>query len=453
MNKSERTWLIGSILLVLLVSQFTERSALECAAVGLSVHALGVLISQLGHRLLIIEIISAVACVEVLLVPVLFYAVSPESMPVDSDAYFGYALPATAAMMLGLSYFHGRTGKDHPAYFTDARAYLTGRSAVGLWMIVVGTVSVGVLHVAPLAVKNMANLFVSLLYTGVLYTLFSDSKHKIAAVTVAVLALGYQSVQTGMFAELASWLALFIVFWLAGRPQVVRSRPLSALWKLAVIGGGLTVVILVQSIKLEYRANTWGSRTDERNGNAQLMLTLLTDRLQRPDALLDPVFLFTLTARFNQGYFIGHTLSFVPMREPYANGEVLNYLFAPLIPRFVWPDKPITGGRDNIRRFTPIRLTQNTSVDISPMGEAYANFGSLGGVVYMLLYGLLFGGVLSWILSLARTTPTLIMWIPKLYIGCLTKETGLYAEWGGLVHGLVFVFIFYKVTGWLTVKA
>lgn len=453
MGKSERTRLIGVTLLVLLVGQFTERSALECVAVGLSVHALSVLISHLGHRLLIIEIINAVACVEVLLVPVLFYAISPESMPVDSDVYFGYTLPATVALMLGLTYASERTAKDHSTYFTDVRAYLTGRSAVGLWMIAIGAGSVGVLNVAPTALKNIAGLFVSLLYTGVLYTLFSDSKHKITAVTVAFVALCYQSVQTGMFAESVSWLALFLVFWLAGRPQAIRPLPVSAVWKCIVIGGGLATVILVQSIKLEYRANTWGARTDERTGNAQLMLTLLADRLQRPDALLDPVFLFTLTARFNQGYFIGHTLSFVPTREPYANGEVLSYLVAPLIPRFVWPDKPVTGGRDNIRRFTSIRLTQNTSVDISPMGEAYANFGRLGGIVYMLLYGLLFGGVLSWILSLARTTPTLLLWIPKLYIGCLTKETGLYAEWGGLVHGLVFVFIFYKVTGWLTIKA
>ena len=448
MIKSERNRLITGAVLVLLLGYSIERSLLESLAVVLSFYAISVLVSQLGHRLLIIEIINAVACVEVLLVPVLFYTIAPGSMPVESDAYFSYALPATAAMMIGLSYFNRRTEQEHVAYFSNVRAYLIGRSAVGLWMILIGTVSVGVLYIAPLAIKNIANLFVSLLYTGVLYTLFSDSKHKVVAVTTAFFVLGYQSVQTGTFGELVSWLALFFVFWLARRVSKIRS-----FWKVIAIGGGLATMILVQSVKLEYRANTWGARTNERKGDAQLMLTLLADRLQQPETLLDPVFLFASTARFNQGYFIGHTMAFVPGSEPYANGDVLKYLFAPLIPRFIWPDKPVTGGRDNIRRFTPIQLTENTSVDLSPMGEAYANFGRLGGVIYMLLYGLLFGGVFYQILSVALTKPTLILWIPKLFIGCLTKETDLYAEWGSLIHGLLFVFVFYKITGWLTIKA
>ena len=448
MTKSERNRLIAGAVLVLLLSYFTECSLLECLAVGLSFYAVSVLVSQLGHRLLIIEIINAVACVEVLLVPVLFYTISPGSMPLESDAYFTYALPATAAMTIGLGHFNRRTEKEHLAYFDTIRGYLTGHSAIGLWMLAIGVVSIGVLNVAPLAIKNIANLFVSLLYTGVLYTIFSDFKYKLLAVAIALFALSYQAVQTGTFGELVGWMALFFVFWLAG-----KSRRTSGLWKLVVIGGGLATMILVQSVKLEYRANTWGARTNERKGDAQLMLTLLADRLQRPETLLDPVFLFASTARFNQGYFIGHTMAFVPESEPYANGDVFKYLLAPLIPRIIWPDKPVTGGRDNIRRFTPIQLTENTSVDLSPMGEAYANFGSLGGVFYMLLYGLLFGGVFYQILSVALTKPTLILWIPKLFIGCLTKETDLYAEWGSLIHGLIFVFVFYKITGWLTIKA
>ena len=448
MTKSWRNHLIAGIVPALLLGCYTDRSILECLAVGLSFHAVSVLVSQLGHRLLIVEIINAVACVEVLLVPVLFYAIAPESMPLESNTYFGYALPATTAMLIGLNYFNRQTPKEHFTYFDTVRQYLTGRSAVGLGMIVVGTASVGLLNVVPLSIKNLVNLFVSLLYTGVLYTIFSDSKHKLLAVTVAFFALGYQTVQTGTFAELVGWLALFVVFWLAG-----GGRKISPVWTFAVIGGGLMTMILLQSIKLEYRVSTWGSRTDERKGDAQLMLTLLADRLQRPEALLNPVFLFASTARFNQGYFIGHTMAFVPGSEPYANGDVLKYLVAPLIPRVVWPGKPVTGGRDNIRRFTPIQLTENTSVDISPMGEAYANFGRLGGVFYMLLYGLLFGGVFYQILSIALTRPTLILWIPKLFMGCLTKETDLYAEWGSLLHGLIFVFIFYKVTGWLTINA
>jgi len=104
----------------------------------------------------------------------------------------------------------------------------------------------------------------------------------------------------------------------------------------------------------------------------------------------------------------------------------------------LWANKPQTGGYENIRRFTNLRQTENTSVNLSPLGEGYVNFG-YGGILFALFYGSLLGGVFQWILSLADRIPSLVLWLPMLYIGCLTMETDLLSTWGSLLNNAIFI--------------
>ena len=81
----------------------------------------------------------------------------------------------------------------------------------------------------------------------------------------------------------------------------------------------------------------------------------------------------------------------VPSQTPFARGETIrNALVASVFPRFLYPDKPIAGGRENMENYAGISLNENTSMDISQVGEAYANFGEMGGIIMMFVLGLFF---------------------------------------------------------------
>ncbi len=61
-----------------------------------------------------------------------------------------------------------------------------------------------------------------------------------------------------------------------------------------------------------------------------------------------------------------------------------------LIPRIIWPSKPITGGsNDLVNRFTGITFAEGTSIGIGPVLELYGNFGDIGVWVGFLTLGCL----------------------------------------------------------------
>jgi len=65
-----------------------------------------------------------------------------------------------------------------------------------------------------------------------------------------------------------------------------------------------------------------------------------------------------------------------------------------LIPRVIWPNKPVVGGSGNVvSDFTGIHFEAGTSVGIGQVLEFYINFGSLGVVFGFLAYGF----VLTWL--------------------------------------------------------
>jgi hypothetical protein len=175
------------------------------------------------------------------------------------------------------------------------------------------------------------------------------------------------------------------------------------------------------------------------------MLSLIGDRLNNLDKLFNVAALYESMTRFNQGRTLGSAMGYVPVSEPYANGEILLALTYPFIPRILWSNKPMTGGLDNIRRFTNMPIYEKNSINITPFGEAYVNFGIYGGIIYMFFFGLIFNWCFNSVLKYAEQIPSLILWLPGLFIRSLTFETDLYTTWGSFVQASLFAWIFYGI--------
>ena len=163
---------------------------------------------------------------------------------------------------------------------------------------------------------------------------------------------------------------------------------------------------------------------------------------------VDPNSLFFMSVRLNQGWLVAVTMKRVPDRYPFAYGEtILNSVEASIIPRFLWPDKPKAGGQENLRRFWGYNIV-GYSMNIGPLGEAYANFDVLGGIVYMFFYGLFFNFMLSTILKYSEKRPTIVLWLPFLFFYAISVETDSLTTMGSLIKGVFFtwlVFEFYRI--------
>lgn len=171
----------------------------------------------------------------------------------------------------------------------------------------------------------------------------------------------------------------------------VRSR--LAVLVLGLIVGylGLSVYVTYMRDRGEIREVVWGEQP-------------LRDRVERVGTTLgtfewfDPSndeHLKRVDSRLNQSFLVGAAVSHLSDTQGYAYGKTLWEAVLALMPRALWPEKPMGAGSGNmVTEYTGIVYATGTSVGIGQVMEFYVNFGTLGTVL-----GFLFMGVLVSILD------------------------------------------------------
>ena len=100
----------------------------------------------------------------------------------------------------------------------------------------------------------------------------------------------------------------------------------------------------------------------------------------------------SIDGRLNQNGLVGAAVVNLSANQDYANGETLWMAVLAMIPRALWPDKPISAGSgDLVTRFTGITFGEGTSVGIGSVMELYANFGTRGEFWGFVILGLIVG--------------------------------------------------------------
>ena len=412
----------------------TESTVAEALAVGVSLYVLLLFIHHIGERIALLECIGFIATLEILLVPATTYWIFPVSMPLESALYFSYALPACGAFLMGLFWFT-KNGPEttHRQHLQAAHVYLQDKQTASIVLLLIGLSGFAVKMFLPNAPNIAGTLPAYCLFISAFYAYYSQTAYRLPILGIVVSILLAYTVRAGMFGDLFFWLMLMVIFGAAS-----RSNPLTNRAKAVFVLSAFAFLLRIQSVKGEYRYNTWGYQRAERSGNAGLLGELIADRLAHPEKLLNADHFFLSFVRFNQGIMIGNAMAKVPTHEAFAKGEVLLSFVYPFVPRLLWPNKPQTGGYANIHRYTTLPQSENTSMNLSPLGEGYVNFG-YAGIVFALLYGLLLGGIFRYVFQVSARIPSLILWLPMLYIGCLTMETDVLSAWGSLVNNAIFI--------------
>jgi hypothetical protein len=168
------------------------------------------------------------------------------------------------------------------------------------------------------------------------------------------------------------------------------------------------------------------------------------NKIGKPEELFDANKLFFVSLRMNQGWLVATTMQRVPTYFDFAYGETIwQSVAAAIVPRFLWPDKPETGGKANLKRFWGFDL-RGFSMNIGPLGEGYANFDVTGGIFYMFFYALFFNFMLTLVVRLTEKRPTIILWIPFLFFYAIVVETDLLTTMGSLIKGIIFTWIIFR---------
>jgi len=81
----------------------------------------------------------------------------------------------------------------------------------------------------------------------------------------------------------------------------------------------------------------------------------------------------------------------------------------------------------------------------SLLGEGYANFGYTGAIVFMFVIGLFYRFALNTIYKIADKYPTVILWIPLIFLQVVKAESDLLRVLNHLVKASLLVFLIYWV--------
>lgn len=157
---------------------------------------------------------------------------------------------------------------------------------------------------------------------------------------------------------------------------------------LAVVGLSyllLSVAVTYFAGRNEIRASVWGGETVQ--DRVQVVSNVFTDF-----EWFDPTdkdHRFYIDVRLNQNWQVGAAVQFIDHGlVSFASGETITTAVLGLIPRIIWPDKPVVAGSPGIvSKYTGVYFQPGTSVGIGQVMEFYINFGTLGVFAGYLIFG------------------------------------------------------------------
>jgi hypothetical protein len=413
-------------------------------------------LDKLGKGIVLREMIAFHTCFVCLAMPLLGYAeytrtdLSARSwfryMVVTEDVYFSFTLPAVAAFVFAVCFpMVGRKCSDEGEYLNRLVARIKNIltqpqiRTKAIYLIVIGLIMLFVSSFLPLEVRFISLLFYFSAFGGILYIYYSPSfKFKIPVLTIFILFIIANALRSGMFTVLAYMGITMFSFVFLGRR--------TPFWKKTIVFAvSVFALFLIQSVKPSYRAQTWTGTEESEESNAEIFVSLVSDKLSG-GAIFSKKAFFWIYYRANQGFNIALVMQRVPRVQPYDGGTNLaRTAAASVIPRFLWPDKPEAGGKFNMKYYAG-RTIKGWSTNIGPIGEAYGSFGPTGGIIFMFFLGLFIRWAMRRVFIIAARLPLIICWLPVLfYQVTYSAETDTLQVLNSLFKSAIFMWILFKI--------
>lgn len=402
-------------------------------------------ISKLGNTIPVLELMLFMAVSQWILGPMFDYVLDIDHykyyMYVSEPSYMNYVVPATLAFIIGV-YVIPKNTMVLDKINVKLSSLLQTYGNIPYYLIGIGLVAPYAMLFVPASLRFVFFLLANLKYIGLVYLLFQKGKSGSWMVWVIMGLTFVSSVQSGMFHDLILWSVLMVTF-------LAMRFHWGTLKKVAVVFLGFTFAFVVQLVKQDFRQQL----PQNRNNAVALFFNMVESEISGSEEVFSAERLDEINVRLNQGWIISAILNHVPYAEPYAEGETIKAaVMASFLPRIINPSKKEAGGRENFERFTGLTLGVHTSMGTSVVGEAYANFGRVGGVIFMFIWGMVLALFFRWLVNYSYKYPTFILWTPLIFLQVIKAETELVVVLNHLVKATIFslgiFWGFRRLLGW-----
>ena len=393
-------------------------------------------IDCLGKTVPILELILLISSIQWVLAPFIEYLTSSSHplcyMYITESTYMSYAVPCILAMHLGVLF------QKRNIYLYDIenniKLFLIKYPIAPYIMILLGFFFSFLFQQVRGNLSFVFYLISNVKYIGIIYLLFSKSKKKWMFLGLIILFALLSSISSGMFHDLILWSALLSSF-------ICKELKFNMVKKAVLLIIGFFVILNIQLIKQPLRDVVWNNSNLEYN-EISLAFGILENEWSKN---FDSEIISDLNIRLNQGWIISKIMYSVPDEVPYGKGEtIIEAISAAIVPRFIDPNKPISGGKKNFEKYTQIQL-DDASMGISLAGEGYINFGKIGGIFFVFLWGLFLGIIWRLVIRLSKKYSTFIIWSPLLFLQAIKAETELLDVLNHIVKTFILILIVFYI--------
>lgn len=432
-------WLVYALGLVALVILLPGLSVWGFFALAIAGHQFMLLFYAYGYVIPIRYWAGAMACLQYLVGPAFAYTGLDAQMyfkyrmQIPEEVYFAYAIPAVLCFLLGL-HFSGKLNGEKVDE-QSVHDFVASNAKLPYIFIGAGFLSSYISGFFGAELANVFYIISSFKFIGLFMLLLSGQKVKILPLVVVVGSIVASSLKGAMFHDLLTWL-FFVLAVLA-----IKYKP-NIIAKTWFAVGLLLLVIIIQQIKSVYRSNL----SSGEGGVSQFEESFRT--VNQEGGFFDLNTLASSNVRINQGFIVTYAMSYIPDKEPFANGtELYQILEAAFLPRIIAPNKLKAGDNDFLYQYTGMRVRPGTSMSISALGDGYINFGTFGGSIFMFFFGLVFNITLNGFQRFSKSFPIILIFTPLVFYYPIRPDTALQTGLGHLVKSCILLYamvIFWK---------
>lgn len=361
---------------------------------------------SLGKTIPILELILTIAGLQWILAPLIEYYFPQNHykyhMYVDEATYMSIVVPYYLIFVIFTLLGKSKTYID----IDNIKNFTLDKPFLGPSLIIIGGISNFIMPWIPVSISFIFYILALLIIPGIgIVALQAKQKYKYVWISLPLLLAAMHAIRSGMFHEVILLTVFVLMVFILGKK--IKLIP-----TIGFVVVSIFMITTLQSIKGAYRSIIWNSHYS--GSRFDLFIDLLNDSSTEEED--------GISARFNQGWIISKIID-EQQHSNVKHNTVLGSLESILLPRFLFPDKKTARSREMFMELTGLSLTQNTSMGPSLLGEFYANFGYLGGMIMLGFWGFIIRIVYNKIISLQDLYPLMPLWIPVLFYQLIKAET------------------------------
>jgi hypothetical protein len=431
-------WGVYLLSMIAIKILWPEMSWWSFFALAISIQQFLLLFFSIGAVIPIRYIAGTFMCLQMLLGPTFAYngldkyQFADYIMKIPEADYFAYAIPAVLMFILGLHVTAGKLKGEIIKEF-EIRTFIDNSGQLPYIFIAIGFLAG---FMSGSMGSELAFVFVLLSgfkFIGLFMLLLGSKQLKLWVMLLVFSSIIASSLSQAMFHDLLTWLIML------GAVLAIKFKPGVPLKTAATIGFILTAVV-IQQLKGDYRQTL-----KSQGGN---LSTFDNVYQQNSNSLFDYKKLAANNVRINQGFIVTNIMNTVPEQVPFENGkELMQILEAAFLPRIIAPNKLNAGDRKIFSKYARIPLAPGTSMALGAMGDAYINFGVIGGAIFMFFLGLAFSEVLNGFYKFSQFFPFLLLFTPLVFYYPIRADCELQTSLGHLVKSCFLIYmmlIFWK---------